>query len=938
MNESQALIIINGEDKTKEIESITGNGWNAEYKVKFLKCDTIYTYKYEDIDIPRYIKTINIENKNLYYKNKVISNVKKATIYGHYVKVIYANGNETIFNDGQNITVKKRNSKKDTIEQDIIHYYREIAKYAKIKEENQANYSSKQTFLEREYNKLNYVLKDSVLDCFLNKKKLSKPEIEKEKIIYPFRFNLSQKEAINNIYKSNISIIEGPPGTGKTQTILNIIANLAIMQKQTVAIVSNNNEAVKNVKDKLKQAGYDFIVADLGNKEKRKNFFENLPKRNLAGLRLDCNEKNKLEREVERLNKILDNLLDKKNRQAELEKEIYEYKLEQNYFNKYYEEQNISEIKKLSFYNKTDDRIIQFLADTQMKIEGKIQFEWLYKIKMLLKYRIKDLKELDKNILDKILSLQKEFYEIKIQNLEAELEKVKHTLNKHKFEKLQKEHKIVSEKLFKDKIYNKYISLNNKKYTYKNYQNNIKNFLEEYPIVLSTTYSLRNCVPPNFIFDYVIIDEASQVDLLTGALAFSCAKNAIIVGDTKQLPQIVDMKIKDKIQSEDIEECYNYFQNNILSSMLTIYKEGIPRKILKEHYRCHPKIIEFCNKRYYDGELIAFANEEHNRVEKPLIIYYTEKGNHLRKLTRVENKGTYNIRELEVIKNEILKDDRVKQYKNEDIGITTPYRMQADLIQDIDKSIQSDTIHKFQGREKKLMILSTVLDTSRQGIQGLNFVDDECMVNVAVSRAIDQFVVVTDNKLFNECGQEIKSLLKYIKYNEMDSEVVDSQIVSVFDLLYKEYSDKLESLSKSLLHRRKFKSEDIMDTILYQEFLKGDYKDYKYTGEYLLRELVKDIDNLEDKEKQYVNNRASVDFVIFNKMDNKPVLLIEVDGFAFHANNPEQLVKDSMKNSIAEKNNLKLLRFETGGKAYDKKYIINEIRKALDINSQRKQK
>ena len=90
-------------------------------------------------------------------------------------------------------------------------------------------------------------------------------------LIYPFRFNLSQKEAIENVYKSNISVIQGPPGTGKTQTILNIIANLAIMQNKTVAIVSNNNEAVKNVKDKLEKNGYGFFVADLGRNEKREN-------------------------------------------------------------------------------------------------------------------------------------------------------------------------------------------------------------------------------------------------------------------------------------------------------------------------------------------------------------------------------------------------------------------------------------------------------------------------------------------------------------------------------------------------------------------------------------------------------------------------------------------------------------------------------------------
>ena len=41
------------------------------------------------------------------------------------------------------------------------------------------------------------------------------------------------------------------------------------------------------------------------------------------------------------------------------------------------------------------------------------------------------------------------------------------------------------------------------------------------------------------MFDYVIMDEASQVDIKTGALALSCAMNAVIVGDDKQLPNVV---------------------------------------------------------------------------------------------------------------------------------------------------------------------------------------------------------------------------------------------------------------------------------------------------------------------------------------------------------------------------------------------------------------
>ena len=35
------------------------------------------------------------------------------------------------------------------------------------------------------------------------------------------------------------------------------------------------------------------------------------------------------------------------------------------------------------------------------------------------------------------------------------------------------------------------------------------------------------------------MDEASQIDIKTGALTLSCAMNAVIVGDDKQLPNVV---------------------------------------------------------------------------------------------------------------------------------------------------------------------------------------------------------------------------------------------------------------------------------------------------------------------------------------------------------------------------------------------------------------
>jgi len=95
------------------------------------------------------------------------------------------------------------------------------------------------------------------------------------------------------------------------------------------------------------------------------------------------------------------------------------------------------------------------------------------------------------------------------------------------------------------------------------------------------------------------------------------------------------------------------------------------------------------------------------------------------------------------------------------------------------------------------------------------------MINVAVSRAIDSFVLVTHNEMFKKNGHEINALLKYIQYQAMDAEIIESKLVSVFDLLYKDYSDVLTKLNNNLLNRLKYKSENIIDTIINKEFKKS---------------------------------------------------------------------------------------------------------------------
>src|SRR5690606_5492606 len=97
---------------------------------------------------------------------------------------------------------------------------------------------------------------------------------DKQSIIIPFDFNQSQRKAIDLALNNTISVIEGPPGTGKTQTILNLISNI-VSRNMNCAVVSNNNTAIDNIYEKLSEEGLSIIAASLGKLDNVGRFFEN---------------------------------------------------------------------------------------------------------------------------------------------------------------------------------------------------------------------------------------------------------------------------------------------------------------------------------------------------------------------------------------------------------------------------------------------------------------------------------------------------------------------------------------------------------------------------------------------------------------------------------------------------------------------------------------
>ena len=86
---------------------------------------------------------------------------------------------------------------------------------------------------------------------------------------------------------------------------------------------------------------------------------------------------------------------------------------------------------------------------------------------------------------------------------------------------------------------------------------------------------------------------------------------------------------------------------------------------------------------------------------------------------------------------------------------------------------------------------------------------------------------------------------------------------------------------------------------------------------------------LTESEKAYANRSWTLaDFVLYNKTPKHPVLVIEVDGMAFHQVGSEQAKRDELKNSILDKAGIPLLRLTTDG-SNEKNKIINACEYAL---------
>lgn len=182
---------------------------------------------------------------------------------------------------------------------------------------------------------------------------------------------------------------------------------------------------------------------------------------------------------------------------------------------------------------------------------------------------------------------------------------------------------------------------------------------------------------------------------------------------------------------------------------------------LKMNYRNHPAIMKFSNENFYNSQLISSVSDEILNFAKdpelmifnpdfPIIFHSTkspskEVGTSLKNDAECTLLGYY----LNVIIKRGVNGNKVKP---KDIGVICPYRGQRDLLvesyQQQYLDLEIGTVDAFQGREKKIILVSCV----RSGTSHVGFLRNEKRLNVALTRAKALLIIIGNASTLQKCS------------------------------------------------------------------------------------------------------------------------------------------------------------------------------------------
>jgi hypothetical protein len=251
--------------------------------------------------------------------------------------------------------------------------------------------------------------------------------------------------------------------------------------------------------------------------------------------------------------------------------------------------------------------------------------------------------------------------------------------------------------------------------------------------ILTSPQTFALYIPPDWRFDVLIVDEASQMLLSSAAAAIGASKQIIVCGDSKQMPPNLSSW---SIGATDTDSVLS------MSLLSAAERAGFQSKMLKRHYRSrHPSLIDTPNRLEYNTELRTVPSPL--PVEKFGLHYYHVDGTY-------DRKSRTNLVEAKAVVEAVRA--QVRENPNYTIGIITMNEPQRSLIKTLLESDNGDTVipatsnlfvravQDIQGEERDMIFVSLTYGRTETGeyhrnLGPISAPHGENRVNVVMTRA-----------------------------------------------------------------------------------------------------------------------------------------------------------------------------------------------------------
>jgi helicase MOV-10 len=314
--------------------------------------------------------------------------------------------------------------------------------------------------------------------------------------------------------------------------------------------------------------------------------------------------------------------------------------------------------------------------------------------------------------------------------------------------------------------------------------------LMNYHVVVTTYWSAAMLdaqeIQPGH-FTHIFLDEAGQGTEPEAMVPIANLANSntvvVLAGDHQQLGPLIRSPVAlkfglDKSYLERLSTLTTYLPASANGKSL-VYNNSLVTKLVR-NYRSHPAILDLPSRLFYDGELVACADESRNSLVEwdelpnkrfPVLFIGIE--------GRDEREGTspswFNAQEasrvVDIVKK--VKDYRRSRVNLTDIGVISPYNQQVNKLKKALASqnlgdVKVGSVESFQGQEKRVIIISTVR-SSKEHVEvdkkhSLGFLTNPKRFNVAITRAKALLIIVGNPHVLSQdrCWNE---LLRYCREN-----------------------------------------------------------------------------------------------------------------------------------------------------------------------------